>query len=102
MLFHQWVDKSTGGISALCGQPLPARPARTAGALSAGADIARAPALPIVRTAQKPLRSVVAARPRSFGPRSAACRAAVAMRNSLDLTGAPQDTRVVVAMSGGV
>jgi tRNA-specific 2-thiouridylase len=34
-------------------------------------------------------------------PRSAA-KAAAAMRNSLDLEGRPQDTRVVVAMSGGV
>jgi tRNA-specific 2-thiouridylase len=37
----------------------------------------------------------------SAEPRSAA-RAATAMPNSLDLDGRPQDTRVVVAMSGGV
>ena len=48
---------------------------------------------PLYKTSQIPDRPVAAVRRSSIGP---------TMLNSLDLEGRPQDTRVVVAMSGGV
>src|SRR5262245_46380078 len=98
------VRKNLGTPGSCSGWPLRV-PAGHAASSRAGADLARL-ALRVRSGRQVPIISGQCARPEPVG---LSARAApflapdrTAMLNSLDLEGSPRDTRVVVAMSGGV